>query len=126
MRLLTYDLPAPFPIVLAADEGTFLCTGGGIVAREEAVPEIEGRVDGRDDVVVVAAGLFEVLPANDWRGFAGLVTGLRVVEEEAGGRDEVDDDSVVRRSLAEVPDIDVLVVAGRLVVLVAIRFESPF
>lgn len=65
MRLLTYDLPVLRPVVLPADEGTFLCAGGGIAPREEAVPEIEGRVDGRDDGVVVAAGLVEVLPAND-------------------------------------------------------------
>lgn len=54
------------------------------------------------------------------------MTGLRVVEEEAGGREEVDDDNVLRRSLADVPDAGVLLVAGRLVVLVVIRFESPF
>lgn len=54
------------------------------------------------------------------------MTGLRVVEEVTGGREEVEDDNVVRRSLVEVPDVDVLVDAGRLVVLVVIRFESPF
>lgn len=65
MKLFTYDLPALLPIVLP-DEGAFLCAGGGGIApREEAVPEIDGRVDGRDDRVVVAAGLVEVLLAND-------------------------------------------------------------
>lgn len=50
---------------------------------------------------------------------------MRVVEEETRGREEVDDDSVLRRSLV-VPETGAFVVAGRLVVLVAIRFESPF
>lgn len=49
-----------------------------------------------------------------------------MVEEETGGREEVDDDNVLRRSLVEVPEVGALFVAGRLVVLVAMRFESPF
>lgn len=122
---LTYAFPTLLPTVLPADEGTFLCVGGAIVPRVEPVLDIEGRGADRVEVVAVVVGLVEVLPASDWRGFAGLVTGLREVVVDTEGREEVEDDSVLRRSLV-VPEVGALVVVGRLVVLVAIRFERPF
>jgi hypothetical protein len=112
-------------VVLPAEEGTFLCVGGAIVPRVETVPDTEGRGAGRVELVVVVVGLLVVLPANDWRGFAGLVIGLREVVVDTEGREEVEDDSVLRRSLV-VPEGGALVVVDRLVVPVAIRFERPF
>jgi len=47
-----------------------------------------------------------------------------VVDTE--GREEVDDESVLRRSVAVVPAAGALVVVSRLVELVAIRFDRPF
>jgi hypothetical protein len=48
---------------------------------------------------------------------------LREAEVATGGREEVDDDSVLRRSLVG-PEAGALV--GRLLVVVVIRFERPF